>query len=317
MLTNEPSISDCVWHTPAVAPLNHHHLHYFWVVAREGSISRASRALHLTPQTISAQLKELESALGATLFTRVGRGLVLTEMGHVARRYADEIFALSRELSDTVRGRPLDRPLAFRVGVADVLPRFVAHRILSSAFTPSSEVRLECRSAPLGDLLAKLALHDLDLVLSDAPLPAATHIKAFNHPLGSSEIVWLGTRDLAAKLRRGFPGSLHGAPVLLPSPETAFRRAIDGWLDAHGVRPRVVGEFQDSGLLKSFGEAGDGVFPAPRIVQRDVRTHFNVVHVGEAQGIVQSYYGISIERRVRHPAVARVLESAKTSLAAL
>lgn len=295
--------------------LNHHHLLYFWIVAREGSISRASKVLHLTPQTISAQLKELEGALGAELFTRQGRGLVLTEVGQVARRYADEIFALSRDLADTIKGRPTDRPTAFRVGVSDVIPRFVAYRILKTTFGLPIEVRLECRSAPLGDLVSRLAQHELDLVLSDAPLPPATHIKAFNHPLGSSEILWLGTRDLASKLRKGFPTSLHGAPVLLPSPETAFRRAIDAWLDGLGVRPRVVGEFQDSGLLKSFGEAGEGVFPAPRIVQRDVRVHFNVVPVGDAAGVVQTYFGISVERRVRHPAVVAVLDGAKRALA--
>jgi LysR family transcriptional activator of nhaA len=291
--------------------LNHHHLHYFWVVAREGSIARASKVLHLTPQTISAQLKELEGAIGAELLVRRGRGLVLTDTGQVVRRYADEIFTLSRELVDTVRGRPTDRPLSFRVGVSDVVPRLVAHRILSPALSLPTEIRLECRSEQVDDLLAKLALHQLDLVLSDAPLPASLHIRAFNHLLGSSDIVWLGSRELATTLKRQFPRSLDGAPVLLPSADTAFRRAIDAWLDGLGVRPRIVGEFQDSGLLKSFGEAGDGIFPAPRIVQHDVRTHFNVALVGEATGVVQSYYAISVERRVRHPAVAAIRESAR------
>lgn len=294
--------------------LNHHHLLYFWTVAREGSIARASEVLHLTPQTISAQIKTLEESLGAPLFVRAGRGLALTETGEVVRRYADEIFTLSRELMDTVKGRPAGKPQQLRVGVADVLPKLLCHRILEPALHLDDPVQLVCREEGVEALLGELAIHRLDMVLNDAPMPPNVSVKAYNHLLGQCGILWMGTPALAARVREGFPSSLGDVPMLLPTTDTAVRRSIDVWLDRYGLRPRVVGEFIDSALLKAFGEAGEGVFPVIDVIAATVQRHYGVVEIGRAEGVIESYYAITVERRVRHPAVAAICGRARESL---
>lgn len=293
--------------------LNHHHLLYFWIVAREGSIVRASAILHLTPQTISVQIRTLEESMGHALFERVGRGLALTETGQIVKRYADEIFSLSQELQDTVRGRPAGRPLQLRVGVADALPRMVCQRLLEPALHQDEPTQLLCREEGVEALLAELAVHRLDLVLNDAPMPPNVSVRAYNHLLGQCGVVWMGTKALARRQRR-FPASMNGAPVLLPTADTALRRSLDLWFERHDIRPRIVGEFVDCGLLKAFGQAGEGLFPVADVIADDIRRQYRVVQVGAADGVVHSFYAISVERRVRHPAVAAICDAARASL---
>lgn len=294
--------------------LNHHHLLYFWIVAQEGSIARASEVLHLTPQTISAQIRTLEQTIGQPLFERVGRGLALTETGQIAKRYADEIFSLSQELLDTIRGRHAGRPLQLRVGVADALPKIICQRLLEPALHLDEPVQLLCREEGVEALLAELAVHRLDLVLNDAPMPPHVRVRAYNHMLGQCGVTWMGTKALVRRLQRRFPASLSGAPVLLPTEDTALRRSLTPWFERHDIRPKIVGEFVDSGLLKTFGQAGEGVFPVSDVIVNDVRQQYRVVPLGPADGVVDSFYAISVERRVRHPAVAAICDTAPTSM---
>jgi LysR family transcriptional activator of nhaA len=250
--------------------LNYHHLLYFWTVAREGSIVRATQKLHLTQPTISAQLRTLEESLGEKLFTRSGRRLVLTEMGQVVFRYAEEIFTLGRELQDVLEGRPTGRPIRLTVGIADQVPKLLAHRLLAPAFAPPEPVHLVCREGKLDRLFAELTTHGLDLVLSDAPLTADMKVRAFNHPLGETDVALFGVAALAEKYRRQFPKSLEGAPFLLPTEGTSLRRSMEEWFDRENIRPVIVGEFSDSALLKVFGMGGAGLFPAPVAISDEI-----------------------------------------------
>jgi LysR family transcriptional activator of nhaA len=243
--------------------LNYHHLLYFWTVAREGSVTRASQQLRLAQPTVSGQLKALEHALGEKLFERTGRRLVLTDVGRVVFRYADEIFSLGRELQDTLKGRPTGRPVRFTVGVADAVPKLVAYRLLLPALSLPEPVHVVCREDKPERLLAELGAHSLDLVIADSPLGAGAKVKAYSHLLGETPVGIFGADALAAAHRRGFPRSLEGAPLLLPTESSSLRRSLDQWLDAEGLRPRVVGEIEDRALLKVFGQAGMGLFPAP------------------------------------------------------
>jgi LysR family transcriptional activator of nhaA len=294
--------------------LNHHHLLYFWTIANEGSIAAAAEVLHLTPQTISAQIKTLEGQLGDRLFQRAGRGLVLTETGEMVRRYADDIFALSRELLDTVKGRASDRPQLLRVGVADALPKLVCQKILAPALSMPTPVQLVCREDGVEGLLAELAIHRLDLVINDAPMPAHINVKAYNHLLGQCGVMWMATPGLAQRAREAFPSSLAEVPLLLPTSDTALRRSLDLWLERNQLHPRIAGEFVDSALLKAFGEAGAGVFPVADVIAETVRQRYGVEPVGPAAGVTESFYAISVERRVRHPAVAVIAGQARAHL---
>jgi LysR family transcriptional activator of nhaA len=294
--------------------LNYHHLLYFWAVAREGSVTRASEQLGLAQPTVSGQLKALEDALGEKLFTRVGRRLVLTDVGRVVYRYAEEIFSLGRELLDTLKDRPTGRPVRFTVGVADVVPKLVAHRLLLPALSLPEPVHVICREDKPERLLAELGVHALDLVLSDAPVGPGAMVKAYSHLLGETGVAFFGTEPLAAAHRRHFPRSLDGAPLLLPTDNTSLRRSIDQWLDHEGIRPRVVGEFEDSALLTVFGEAGKGLFPAPAAIEADVRARHDVRLVGRVPGLKERFYAISAERRIKHPAVVAISESARQRL---
>lgn len=295
--------------------LNHGHLLYFWTVATEGSIARASEVLHLTPQTISAQLKTFEESVGQPLFERRGRNLVLTETGELVRRYADDIFGLSRELSDSLKGRSTGKTLQLRVGLADALPKLVAYRILEPALHLEEPVQLVCREEGMEALLSQLALHRLDVVLNDSPLPPHLHVRAYNHLLGQCGIVWMAAPGLAERAARNFPHTLNDLPLLLPTADTALRRALDAWCERNGVtRRRIVAEIVDSALLKAFGEAGDGVFPVADVIADTVAKHYGVVPVGRADGVTESYYAITVERRIRHPAVVAICERARRSL---
>jgi LysR family transcriptional regulator, transcriptional activator of nhaA len=294
--------------------LNYHHLLYFWTVAREGSVARACRELNLAQQTISGQIQALEAALGEPLFIRTGRNLALTDIGRTVYRYADEIFALGRELLDTVKDRPTGRPVRLTVGVSDALPRQIAYRLLEPAFALPEPVQVICREDKSDRLLAALALYELDVVLSDVPLGPAARVKAFSHLLGECGVTFFATAALAARHRKGFPGSLAGAPVLLPTDNTALRRSLDEWFDGRGIHPRVVAEVEDDALLKTFGQAGIGLFAAPGATEGEVRRQYHVAVVGRAADLRQRFYAISVERKLRHPAVVAISETARARL---
>src|SRR5689334_5198201 len=241
--------------------LNYHHLLYFWTVVRTGSVAAASEELRLAPPTISVQIRRLEEQLGEKLLRRSGRRLLPTEMGQAVFRYADDIFSLGRELLDMVRGRPTERPMKLIVGVVDVIPKYIAHWLIEPALRLGERVRILCREAAPEELLAQLSVQYLDVVLSDAPIAPGVNVRAYNHLLGETGLSFLAVGPLVQKHRRRFPRSLHGAPVLLQATNTAIRRSIDQWLDTEGIRPDIVGEFEDSELLWEFGASGDGIFP--------------------------------------------------------
>ena len=294
--------------------LNYHHQLYFWTVAREGSIARACAQLHLTQPTISGQLRCLDKALGAKLFERVGRNLVLTETGRVVFRYADEIFSLGRELQDTLEGRPPGRPLRLLAGVANTLPKEIAYRLLEPALRLREPVQLVCDHGTPDNLLAQLALNALDVVLADAPVSPSTKVRAFNHLLGECHVSIMGTSRLAAAYRRGFPRSLDGAPFLLPAENTALRRSLEQWFDSEGIRPLVRGEFADPGLLKVFGQNGAGVFAVRTAVEQETQRHYQVRLLGRIESIRERFYAISLERKLKHPAVLAITEAAREKL---
>ncbi len=294
--------------------LNYNHLHYFWTVAREGSIARAAETLHLTPQTISGQLKQLEERVGAPLFQRAGRGLALTETGELVAQYADEIFALGSELAQRVRSERPFAPAVLNVGIVNSIAKLIAYRIIEPALDGEAELRVVCREAELERLLGDLAVHRLDLVLSDRPIPAGLNVKAYNHRLGESGIAFFAHRSLAARYRRAFPGSLDGAPLLLPVKGNVLRRNLDDWFDTLDIAPRVVAEFDDSALLKAFGEAATGLFPAPTAITPQIEHMYHARRIGEVEGMTESYYAISPERKLKHPAVLRITELARERL---
>jgi LysR family transcriptional activator of nhaA len=294
--------------------LNYHHLLYFWTVAREGSVVRAAEVLSLTQPTISGQIRALEGALGEKLFERAGRRLVLTDVGRTVYRYADEIFSLGRELLDTLNDRPTGRPLRLAVGVADVLPKMIVRRLLEPAFRLAEGIQVVCREDRPDRLLAALSVHELDVVLADTPMGPGVSVRAFNHLLGESGVTIFAQRALAARHRKGFPHSLDQAPMLLPTENTVVRRSLDQHFAAIGVRPRVVAEFEDSALLKAFGETGLGLFPAPTVLEKDVCRQNGVAILGRLDQVRERFYAISVERRLKHPAVVAISEGARQHL---
>lgn len=294
--------------------LNYKQLHYFWRVAKAGSIARAAEQLRLAPQTISSQIGTLEEALGTELFRRVGRRLELTAAGQLAVSYADEIFQIGRELEEAVRNRPGSGDFLFRVGVADVVPKSIAHRLLAPAMKLAERVRLVCREDKLERLFAELAIHKLDLVIADRPLPTDLGVKGFNHALGRSPIAFYAVRELAARYKKNFPRSLDGAPVLIPAEGTTMRGALSRWLGERQIEPHVVGEFDDTALMKAFGRGGAGIFPAPLILADEIRDQYDAIVIGRADQAVARYYAISIERKLTHPAVVAISETAKKDL---
>lgn len=293
---------------------NYHHLLYFWVVAREGGLVPAGKVLRLSHPTLSVQIHALEDQLGEKLFTKVGRKLELTEIGRVVQRYADEIFTLGREMVDTVQGRASGKPLRLDVGIVDVVPKLVVRRLLEPALALAEPVRLVCHEGPYERLLADLALHTLDIVIADAPVPSGSNVKAFNHFLGETGISFFGARALARALRRGFPRSLHGAPMLLPLESTTLRRALDQWLSRNEIAPQVVAEFEDTALLEVFGADGRGVFAAPTAVEAEVVRQYGVEVVGRVDDIRERFYAVSVERRLKNPAVLAISEAARHEL---
>jgi LysR family transcriptional activator of nhaA len=294
--------------------LNYHHLLYFHTVAREGSVVRASKLLRLAQPTLSGQIRKLEQALDEKLFERRGRNLVLTEMGRLVYRYSDEIFSLGRELMDTLRGRPTNRPPTLHVGIADVVPKLVVHRLLAASRLAEQGVQLVLREGKTVDLLASLATQAFDLVISDSPLPPHLKVRAFNHLLGESSVTFLAAPALAKRHRARFPKSLDGAPMLLPTENTALRRSLEMWFQEVGVRPRVVAEVEDSALLKVFGQHGAGIFTAPTIVVSDVKRQHSVQALGVVESVRERFYAITVERRITNPSTAAITAAAREEL---
>jgi LysR family transcriptional activator of nhaA len=289
--------------------LNYHHLLYFWTVARTGSIARASEELRLSQPTISNQIKTLESSLGVRLFERQGRRLVLTDVGHTAMRYADEIFRTGRELQVALKGLPTGERVRLVAGVADVIPKLVAERLLAPALKVE-KLSLVCREGRASQLLAALALHELDVVLSDAPAAETVKVRAYSHRLGDCGVAFVAAPSLAG-LRRRFPASLDQAPFLMPADGTSLRRSLERWFEEKGLRPAVAGEFDDNALLNAFGSRGLGAFAVPAVIEAEVCDQFGVQPLGHADELREAYYAITVERRLRHPAVVAVAEAAR------
>jgi LysR family transcriptional activator of nhaA len=294
--------------------LNYHHLLYFWMVAREGTVARAAAHLRLAQPTLSGQIHSLEHALNEKLLERAGRGLRLTEMGRTVYRYADEIFALGQELAESVRGQPTGRPLRLKIGVADGMPKLVAYRLIEPALALPQPVRLVVHEQSTERLLAALALHELDVVLSDRLAPPGVSVRAFNHLLGACGATLFASPKVAAKYRRRFPKSLDGAPFLLPGETSTLRRALEQWFEKRRIRPRIVGEFDDSTLIKVFGQAGVGIFAAPSIIESSVRKQYGVAIVGRLDRVRERFYAISAERRLKHPGIVAITQSARREL---
>ncbi len=294
--------------------INYNHLHYFWVVASEGSVTRAAERLYLTPQTISGQLHALEESLDAKLFRRAGRQLILTERGRLAFEYADEMFRLGAEMTEVLEGKAGARALPFTVGIVDVVPKLIAYRLLEPALRLEQPVRIVCREGKLKQLLADVAMHKLDMVLADTPLAAGTGVRAFNHALGECGVTFFASPALASRYREGFPHSLDGAPMLLPATNTALRGALMLWLDQLEIRPHIAGEFEDSALLTAFGQAGVGVFISPTVIESDTTRQYDVEPIGRSDQIRERLFAISAERRLRHPAVVAISQAARLEM---
>ena len=292
--------------------MNYKHLHYFWATAKAGGIVKAGEQLHMSPQTLSGQIKLLEERLGCTLFRKQGRGLVLTAAGRLALGYADQIFALGAELEAQLgRAGGEAAVLEFSVGIADAVPKAIAYRLLEPALAVATPVRLVCHEGKLPELLGRLAVHRLDLVIADEPMARQLSVKAYNHPLGATAMSFLATPALAQTLAgTGFPQCLEGAPLLVPGVATALRQRLDFWLTAHQLRPRVIGEFDDAALMKAFGAEGRGVFMAPTLLDAETAAQYGVTVVGRTHELVEEFYAISVECNVSHPCVAAITQAA-------
>ncbi len=301
---------ECLW----VATLNYRHLEYFWHVAREGGVTAASRVLHVSQPAISTQLRKLERALGEELFHRHGRTMVLTEVGRVVYRYADEIFKIGRDLTDAVHGRSGKGPLRLTVGVVGSVAKLLAHRLVMPVLTEFEHLRLELTSGQPEELFAALAVHNLDLLLSDSPLPATVHVKAYNHFLGECDVVLMGAPSVASRYREGFPECLENGPILMPGLDSHLHRRLLRWYRDQGLRPRVVAEITDGAVLKVFGQRGLGMFAVPMAVEAEVARQYEVERVAVLEGVRQRYYAISVERRILNPAVAAITTAAREGL---
>ena len=295
--------------------LNYHHLLYFWTVAKEGSVTRAAETLHLAQPTLSSQIKKLEKSVGHDLFERSGRSLALTETGQLVFRYADEIFGLGRELADVLHNRTDEDKSRFLVGVQGVLPKLVAYELLRPALEcEENDYQIVCFEGKLNELLGELAMHRLDVVIADRPLTPDNHVRALNHLLGKCGVTVYGTSKLARKYKKNFPQSLNSAPMLLPTQNTSLRRQLEQWFDDNEIYPTIEHEFEDSAVLKVFGQEGHGLFMTPTAIEEDVCKQYSVKVVGRLPEIVERFYAISIEKRLKHPAVMKISEFARENL---
>ena len=295
--------------------LNYHHLRYFLAVAKEGSIARASEQLHLAHPTISAQIHQLEEALGEKLFSRRGRNLVLTDFGHVAMRYAEEIFSLGREFLETAKGRPTGRPIRLVVGISNGLPKSIVYRILAPALRLKDPVQIigrEDRSTE--SFMGELAMHQVDVVVADGPAASGSSVRAFSHPLGECGTAFFAAPALARQCRRRFPQSLDGVPFLLPGANSALRHALTDWFGSRSIRPLVIAELDDPALAKIMGEGEHGVFAAPDVVEKEILQRYQVQVVGRTKELRQRFFAISLERKIRHPAVVAISEAARDDI---
>ncbi|HAN55913.1 MAG TPA: transcriptional activator NhaR [Betaproteobacteria bacterium] len=297
-----------------MSALNYKHLHYFWVVAKSGGVSKAAERLHLTPQSISGQLGVLEEALATQLFRRVGRTLELTDAGRMVLGYAEEIFVLGEELQEALRQQPASRSMQFRVGIADMVAKSVAYQLLEPAMRIDEKPRLQCREGRLDSLLGELAVHRLDLVIADRPMPSRLNVRGFSHMLGECGLTFLAAPALAAQHNGDFPQLLDGAPLLLPGEDAAVRPKLMRWLDAQRIRPRIVGEFDDSALLNAFGKEGAGIYAVPSTIAELIQTQADSVLLGHTEAVTEQFYAISTERRLTHPAVLAISEAARLQM---
>lgn len=298
-----------------MASINFKHLRYFWAVAKEGGISRASEFLNVTPQTISGQLKLLERELGVNLFLKSGRNLVLTEAGQKALGYAEKVFQLEADLEMALLGPPDNLGSLFRVGVVDAIPKLIVYQMIEPVLKTTEPLRLVCREGNFDTLLAELAVHKLDLVLTDCPIPPTFRLDLFSHPLGECGTVFLGTKDLADRFRKGFPGSLTGAPILMQSKESSLHSDLRRWFQAHQIFPSIKAEIEDSALLKVFGEKGLGIFNTPSVIEHEVIRQYGVMVVGRVEDLRVRFYAISAEHELQHPGVAAITGHFRSLLA--
>jgi LysR family transcriptional activator of nhaA len=294
--------------------LNYRQLHYFWVVAKTGSIVRASEQLNLTPQTISGQISLLEQTFGVDLFRRVGRQLELTEAGRLTLPYAEQMFQLGGELEALLRAQPNEQQILFRIGVADVVPKSIVYRLIAPTMALAEPVRITCREDKLERLLADLAIQRLDLVISDSPMPSHLDIKGYSQKLGECGISFFATQALAERYGPNFPRGLQGAPLLIPGQETVVRNRLMRWFAEQNVQPRIIGEFDDSALMKAFGKSGSGIFIAPSVIADEVQAQYGVQMIGQTDAVTESFYAISVERKVKHPGIIAITEGARRGL---
>jgi len=294
--------------------LNYRQLHYFWVVAKTGSIVRACEQLNLTPQTISGQITLLEQTYGIELFRRVGRQLELTEAGRQTLPYAEQMFQLGGELELMLRAQPNEQQILFRVGVADVVPKSIVYRLIAPTMELSEPLRITCREDKLERLLADLAIQRLDLVISDSPMPSHLDIKGYSQKLGECGISFFATAELAARYGQDFPRSLQGAPLLIPGPETVVRSRLQRWFAEQQIQPQIVGEFDDSALMQAFGQSGSGIFIGPSVIADEVKRQCGVELIGQTDAVSESFYAISVERKVKHPGIVAITEGARREL---
>lgn len=286
--------------------INYKQFHYFWAVAKAGSIVRASKQLHITPQTLSGQIGILEESLGVSLFRRVGRGIELTETGQLALTYADDIFQTGNALEETLRAGSKERFRLFRVGISDAVPKSIAYRLLAPAMALEESIKIVCREGKLEPLLGELAIHKLDLVLADRPMPSEMDIKGRSNQLSECGISFFATEKLTKEHGNEFPKNMDNAPILLPGEDSAIRKRLMHWLSAQRIRPHIIGEFDDSALMRAFGQAGIGVFTAPTIIEDEVLQQHNVIKLGQTDEVIERFYAISVEKRANHPAVVAI-----------
>ena len=294
--------------------LNYNHLLYFYTVAREGSVAQAAKVLHLTPQTVSGQIKLLEDVIGEPLFLRVGRGLTLSDTGRVVQTYADEIFSVGTALAQRLQSTSEQTVRELRVGIVDSFPKLVACKLLSVTLHSDIPAKLSCTEGKLEALLADLSVHKLDLVLSDRPVPTELNVRAYNHSLGTSRMAFFAPQSWSEDLSGDFPQCLERVPVLMPDSSSALRRSLDHWFDEMQIVPKIVAEFDDSAQMKTFGEAGLGAFPAPDVIASDVIRCFKARQIGIVNGVTESFTAISPQRRLRHPSVLSIAENAHNVL---
>ncbi len=291
--------------------LNYHHLFFFWVVMNTGSIRAASSRLELAQSTISAQLGSLEKTLGGKLFNRVGRNLEPTEMGHMVFSYADKIFTIGQEMMNSIHSLATESPLSLRVGIVDVMPKLLTRKFLVPAMELADNIHLVCQEGKMENLLSELAIHNLDVVLTDVPVRPGLSVKAYSHLLLECGVSFFCKKEKAGDLGKGFPYSLDKVPILLPMNNTALRGRLDRWFDRLNIMPHIIGEFDDSALLKVFGQAGDGVFAAPQVIEREIQRQYQVEVIGRSNDVLERFYAISVERIIKHPAIVAISEATR------